>query len=314
VPQARALNPEPRAEPLGGEAARPAPERAAAATPVPALRSPELGLALGFVIGRFAFGMRDLHYGYWDPDLPVTPQNLPLAQARYTELLLADIPAGVRSVMDVGCGAGSTALRLLERGLTVDCVSPNPFLTREARALLDGRATVFESRFETLRTDRRYDLILFSESFLFIPSGPALTQAARLLNPGGHLLISDLFKRPADTRSPIGGGKDLAAHEALMAASPFRLLRDTDLTDRIAPTFDLIARGYAEAIRPAYDLILARLEASHPWWMRAVRLAFGRRLRRYETKHFSGRRDGAHFRRHKSYRRMLYRLEQPATT
>ena len=41
----------------------------------PALKSPEFGLALGLVLGRFALGMRDLHYGYWTDDLPLIPAN-----------------------------------------------------------------------------------------------------------------------------------------------------------------------------------------------------------------------------------------------
>ena len=81
---------------------------------------------------------------------------------------MADIPPGVRSILDVGCGAGNTAHKLLDRGYEVDCVSPNAWLTTEARRLLGTRARVFESKFENLTLDRTYDLILFSESFLFM--------------------------------------------------------------------------------------------------------------------------------------------------
>jgi hypothetical protein len=93
-----------------------------------------------------------------------------------------------------------------------------------------------------------------------------------------------------------------------MAQSRFELLKDTDITDQIAPTFDLLTRAYTEAIGPAYALIMAKTEASHPWLMKLVRWKWREKIRRTEEKHFSGKRDGAHFRRHKSYRRMLYRL------
>jgi SAM-dependent methyltransferase len=274
----------------------------------PALQSPEFGLALGLVVGRFALGMKDLHYGYWTDDLELIPQNLPQAQARYTEELLKEIPAGVRSILDVGCGAGNTARQLLERGLHVDCVSPNAYLTAEARKVLGGRARVFESKFEELTLDRTYDLVLFSESFLFMKAEQALAKAEAALKPSGYILISDIFKVPANGKSPIGGGQSLERYRALMAQSRFELLHDTDITDAIAPTFDLLNRAYAEAIQPAYELILARTEASYPWLMRLVRWKFRDKIRRYEEKHFSGKRDGAHFRQHKSYRRMLYRL------
>lgn len=274
----------------------------------PALQSPEFGLALGLVVGRFALGMQDLHYGYWTPDLELTPQNLPLAQARYTEELIRDLPAEVRSVLDVGCGAGNTARKLLDRGLEVDCVSPNAWLTAEARGLLGGRVRVFESKFEDLTLDRTYDLVLFSESFLFMKAELALAKAEAALRPGGYILISDIFKVPAAGASPIGGGQSLPRYQALMAQSRFELLKDTDITEQIAPTFDLLTRAYTEAIGPAYALIMAKTEASHPWLMKLVRWKWREKIRRAEEKHFSGKRDGAHFRRHKSYRRMLYRL------
>lgn len=281
------------------------------ATPTPgtpALGSPEFGLALGLVLGRFALGMHDLHYGYWTDDLPLVPANLPLAQARYTDELMADIPDGVRSILDVGCGAGNTARKLLDRGYEVDCLSPNAWLNREAEGAVAGRARVFLSKFEDIRLDRRYDLILFSESFLFMDAERALAQAESLLTPGGYLLMADIFKLPAEEKSPIGGGKDIRRFRALMEASRFRMLKDTDITPHIAPTFDLLQRGYTDALRPAYDLILARTEARHPWLMKWIRWQFRRSLEKAEGKHFSGKRDGTNFRRHKSYRRMLFQL------
>jgi SAM-dependent methyltransferase len=274
----------------------------------PALQSPEFGLALGLVLGRFAIGMQDLHYGYWTDDLPLLATNLPAAQARYTDELMNDIPEGVKSILDVGCGAGNTARKLLARGYTVDAVSPNAWLTGEARKVLGGRATVYESKFEDLNLDLKYDLILFSESFLFMKAEEALAQARAMLNPGGYILISDIFRLPADEKSPIGGGQDIRRYQALMAASPFEMLKDTDITQPISRTFDLLNIAYGEAIQPAWELIFAKLEAGNPFLMRLVRWKWGKKIREAEEKHFSGKRDGAHFRRHKSYRRMLYRL------
>lgn len=277
-------------------------------TRAPALKSPEFGLAVGYVFGRHLIGMADLHYGYWPDDLPVEVQNLARAQAAYTDFLISHVPEGVRSILDVGCGAGNTARKLVERGFQVDCVSPNPFLTGVAREGLDGRATVFEGKFEDLETDRRYDLLLFSESFLFVKPDRALPQAERLLTPGGYVLITDIFKTPADGKSPIGGGHELPVFRDLMARSRFELLRDVDMTARIAPTFDLLDHTYSEAIRPAYDLIAARLHASHPWLTRLVRWLWRNKLARLEEKHFSGRRNAANFARYKSYRLFLFRL------
>ncbi|MCL6650489.1 MAG: hypothetical protein K6U89_19500 [Chloroflexi bacterium] len=182
------------------------------------------------------------------------------------------------------------------------------FSRRHGCGAVAGRGRIFLGKFEDFQGDRQYDLILFSESFLFMNAERALERAAALLPPGGYLLIADIFKLPADEPSPIGGGQDIRRFRALMDASPFELVKETDITAYIAPNFDLLQRAYTEAIQPAYDLILARLHARHPWTMRLLTWKFRRQIRRYEQKHFSGKRDGAHLRRHKSYRRMLYRL------
>ena len=274
----------------------------------PALPSPEFGLALGLVLGRFAIGMDDLHYGYWTEDLPLIPVNLPVAQARYTEELIKDIPAGVKSILDVGCGAGNTARKLLDLGYEVVCLSPNAWLNDVAQAAVGDRAKVYLSKFEDFELDRKFDLILFSESFLFMKADQALAKAEAMLNPGGYVIISDIFKVPSDEKSPIGGGQDIRRYQALMAESRFELLKDTDMTAQIAPTFDLLSRAYQDAVAPAYALILAKIEAANPWVMKFVRWKWRKKFQRYEEKHFSGKRDGAHFRRHKSYRRMLYRV------
>jgi SAM-dependent methyltransferase len=271
------------------------------------LPSSEFGLALGYVIGHHFLNMQDLHYGYWPQGLPRVPQNLAQAQANYTDFLMSHMPSGVKSVLDVGCGAGNTARKLLERGLTVDCVSPNGVLTSVAKQVLAGRGDIFETRFQDLQTDRRYDLVLFSESLLFIPLEAAFTKALSLLNPGGHVLITDIFRVPAEGKSPIGGGHELPRFRETIARFPLVPTLDLDMTDGIAPTFDMLDAAYREAIQPAYELILSRLEAKYPWVMKLVKWKFKKKMRRYEDKHFSGRRNGVNFKKYKAYRLMVYR-------
>ena len=262
---------------------------------------------MGFIVGHHFFKMDDLHYGYWPEGLSVEPGNLARAQANYTDLLMSHLPAGVRSVLDVGCEAGNTARKLLDRGLTVDCVSPNGFLTSVAKQVLGERATVFETKFQELETERRYDVVLFSESLLFIkPLDLAFTKARSLLNPGGHILITDIFKVPAEGKSPIGGGHELPVFRETIARHPFRPVAEVDMTAGIAPTFDMLDRAYREAIQPAYQLILGRLTDKYPWAMKLVRWTFRKKMARYEQKHFSGRRDGTNFKKYKSYRLLLF--------
>jgi SAM-dependent methyltransferase len=271
------------------------------------LPSREFGLILGFILGRFCFKMEDLHYGFWTDNLPIEPQNVAKAQTQYTEFLLSHIPQGVETILDVGCGTGNTARKLLDCGYHVDCVSPNPFLTEHSRNTLGDRVTFFECRFEDLQTDKRYDLLLFSESFLFMHPETALSKIMELLKGGGHLLLSDLFKIVPDGQTAIGGGQHLSQFYETISRFPFKQVKDIDVTSRMAPTFTLLDNAYREAIKPAYDLVIARLRTRYPWAMRLLLWKFGTTIRKYENKHFSGQRTAETFARIKSYRVFLYR-------
>ena len=273
------------------------------------LPSREFGMAIGLILGRFWLKMEDLHYGYWTDDLPVEIQNLPTAQAQYTELLISTIPPGVRRILDVGCGTGHTAKKLLDRGYQVDCVSPNPHLNQAAREKLVDRSLIFECRYQHLETDRRYDLILFSESFLFIhPAEAGIRKSASILNEGGYILIMDLFKKTPDRHSPIGGGQHLHVFEEAITNSQFQKKVEEDITLSIAPTFDVLEAAFQECVQPAYKLLRTRMQACHPLLTRFLLWKFRRKIERLEKVHFSKNRNGANFAKHKSYR--LYLLQK----
>lgn len=269
--------------------------------------SREFGLSLGLIIGKYCLKMEDLHYGYWTNNLEVDVQNLPKAQAQYTELLIQNIPDGVKTILDVGCGTGHTAKKLQDRGYKVDCVSPNPHLTKLAREKLGDQSTVFECRYQELETDRKYDLVLFSESFLFIhPAEAGMKMSEHVLNPGGHMLITDIFKMTPDGQSPIGGGHHLHIFHDAFSNSPFQMVKEEDMTQHIAPTFDVLNDAYSNCIKPVYDLLMTQFKAKRPWAMKFILWKFKAKFEKIEKKHFSGRRTGENFKKHKSYRLFLF--------
>jgi len=281
--------------------------------------SRETGLAVSHILARTLFGIQHLHYGYWPPEMPVEVANVAAAQERYTEELISAIPDDVESILDVGCGPATNALRLLDRGYEVECVQPPGPLADLARQALAGRAPLHTTFFQSFSCERDYDLVLFSESLLFIrPLSEAISKAASLLREKGYLLICDIFRKPPPGSSegsdsyhtgPIGGGHYARDFEAVMASQPLRLLENTDLSPGIAPTFDLIARVMGD-IRPAYDLVMGKFAGRRPiatWLLRRVA-----KLDKYEKKHFRADRDGAAFLASKEYRRLLYQLDSDA--
>lgn len=270
-----------------------------------AVDSREYGLEFGLLFTNQFLATDHLHYGLWDEGRAVCLQNLPRAQERYVQALIASIPEGVRRILDVGAGSGALADRLLAEGYQVDCVSPSEVLTRHARDKLGDCARVFHGKFEALDLPGGYDLVLFSESFQYIPQKAALERARQLLAPGGRILICDFFRRETEERGPLKGGHRYSRFGPACAEAGVAVERDEDITDAIAPTMDVFDQLAVNFLKPAWELGGDLLPRRFPLLSRMGRWVFKKRLAKVERKYFSRERNGASFRHYKTYRRIL---------
>ena len=160
-----------------------------------AIFSQEIGLRLALIFGSYLYNIKHLHFGFWNNDMKLNLNNLSQAQTNYCNLLKKLVPAHVKSILDVGCGTGALAQELLSSGYKVDCVTPSAFFTPIIAANTEGKSKIYQSKFEDLKTEKKYDLVLFSESFQYIDIEKGIKRAMDLLNHNGHILISDYFKR-----------------------------------------------------------------------------------------------------------------------
>lgn len=272
--------------------------------------SRELSLALGLFCGKYLLNMNHLHYGYWPEGLSVKLSNFTTAQQHLADFILAHIPPGVSSILDVGCGAGALAADLLSRGYSVDCVCPNPVLLRHARKRLNGRARIYHCAYEALeKMERRYDLVLFSESFQYVRMHQAIRNARRHVNPGGYILICDFFKTNAPGECIIGGGRRLTTFYELIARHPLQKIEDIDITAQTAPTIDLL-NNFLVRVSSIWNG-LRRLAARPGRLMPGgVRQRVAHKLDKLERKYFSGLRTARHFATFKAYRLLLYRVQR----
>lgn len=272
--------------------------------------SREIGLEIATICGRHFLKVEHLHYGYWTKGLAVELANLPAAQKNYTDFLIFNIPDGVKSILDVGCGMGHTAQILTEAGYAVDCVSPSAFLAQQARTLLQGKCEIFECFYEHLQTDKRYDLVLFSESFQYINPQEAIEKTLSLLNPGGYMLICDIFKLDVEGKSPIAGGHNLTQFFATISEYPLRLVNDRDITAETAPNRDIENHIFKEVVEPVSGLLGRLLDSRYPLLARFLRWKYRKKIDKIHGKYFSGRRTGENFRKFKTYRLLVYKMQE----
>lgn len=274
--------------------------------------SKEVGLAAGLLLGKKLFDFSELHYGLWNEDLEIKISNFAVAQERYSEFLLSQIPANVRTILDVGSGAGELAARLIARGYQVDCVSPSPFLTERVKASLQGKVEIFPVKFEDLQTSKKYDLVLFSESFQYVPVDLSLKKATESLNSDGYVIVSDFFKREKGHEGPLGGGHPIQEFLKTVEGLPMKTLVDKDITRETAPTMQMFGDILNEVATPLKDLVCGLVQHRHPTFSKFLGWKFKKRFQKINTKYFSGELSGENFAKYKTYRFFLLQLQRTA--
>lgn len=225
--------------------------------------------AWGLLLGE------ELHYGLF----ATGEEPLARATAALTEAMIdaAQLGPGL-TVLDVGCGSGAPACRLAQEhgvevlGITTSAVGVAA-ATERARALgLDGAR--FEQRDGTANglPDASFDRVWVMESSHLMPDREALVaECARVLRPGGRMVLCDLVRRReipflelrsrrrefAVLRAAFGAARmdPLSSYASLATAHGLEVDLERDITAETRPTF---ARWLAntEAHRAAVTSIL----------------------------------------------------------
>jgi 27-O-demethylrifamycin SV methyltransferase len=215
---------------------------------------------------RLLFG-DSLHYGVFDQG----DEPLAVATQALTDRMIAAaaFEPGLR-VLDIGCGTGDPACHLVRTqdvdvlGITTSRVGVDRASARAAADGLADRAT-FEVRDGTANElpDESFDRVWALESSHLMPARDALiAESARVLRPGGRLVLCDLIRRRdipfkevrdrrvdfATLREAFGEARmdPLDSYLALAEAQGLTIEVRTDLTAATLPTFDRWRANIAE--------------------------------------------------------------------
>ncbi|SFS65575.1 methyltransferase domain-containing protein [Saccharopolyspora flava] len=150
-------------------------------------------------VPNFGFG-EHLHFGYWEDEDDDAP--LGVAALRLTDMVIDRLRVDdTHHVLDVGCGIGGPALRTARRTgarVTGITVSEAQIEQAKAAALSEDLRLDFQLA-DALRLpflDASFDAAFALESMMHMPDRrQVLGEIARVLRPGGRLVLTDFFER-----------------------------------------------------------------------------------------------------------------------
>lgn len=144
-------------------------------------------------------------------------------------------------ILDVGCGTGIASEPFAMNGFPVTGIDPSPAMLAAAARRLPN-ATFVKGEAEALPfPNERFDVVISAQTFHWVDRARALSEAYRVLRPGGiiaiwwkHLMATDAVKAIRDEvfrslgQEPVNGGPGGGFKE--FYASPF-----TQQTLRVVP-------------------------------------------------------------------------------
>ena len=266
-----------------------------------------IGLDAGLLIGKFFMDTEELHYGYWPNDKTATAQNFSEAQERHSQLIIDNIPKGVKKILDVGSGSGSLAKKIVALGYQVDCVIPSEFLADKVQQKLDGSSKIHITKFEDLDISNNYDLILFSESFQYVHLIKSIDKILSILDKNGYLLICDVFHKNVSGISPMRGGHRLVLFENEIEKTDLVKKADIDITLETAPTWDFLNQFLNEVAIPISDMSHSYMKYKYPKLIRFMKWKYRNRLEKIRKVWLSNELTGENFAKFKSYRLFLFK-------
>ena len=222
--------------------------------------------------------LNSLHYGYWEEsekltegDNKLTLECLRDGQQKYTDMLIEAIPKNVKSILDVGCGIGDVSRVLSKLEYDVTAISPDGNHAKYFESHL-SKLTFFQTKFEDLDIDNKFDLILMSESQNYFPTEIGFHQCTSFLLPKGYLLVAGMFRK--DSNSKIAEVPN-TIEDYIKTAEKHGLLliENVDITGNILPTIDFIYESMQNYVEPGAKMLSQFISSIAPlksWFIKII--------------------------------------------
>jgi cyclopropane fatty-acyl-phospholipid synthase-like methyltransferase len=206
----------------------------------------------------------NIHVGYWDNEADDTPMQA--ATDRLTDLVAERLaPAEGHHLLDVGCGHGSTAARIIaHHGVQITGISVSDYQVDLANSRpqppgIPGRATFrLADAMENPFPDETFDGAYAIESLMHMKDKEAaLGHIARVLRPGGRLVIAEHHLEGELDRPDVDRMADAYAffkislstdrYGKLLREAGLKVVDYTDITENVRRSYDSMVDAWRDA-------------------------------------------------------------------
>jgi SAM-dependent methyltransferase len=149
------------------------------------------------------------------------------ARPSYPGAVVDWLTDGAGTVLDVGAGTGKFTASLVDRGLEVIAVEPDPLMLSTLTGALPSVTGLAGSAEQLPVADASVDLITAAQAWHWVDEELALPEAARALRPGGKLgLVWNIRDESVDWVAALSGVIQLseaerALHHGFTIGAPF---------------------------------------------------------------------------------------------
>lgn len=254
--------------------------------------------------------LNSLHYGYWNNGEKVNLETLRKAQLRYTESLISLIPKQVNTILDVGCGTGDIAVTLAKKGFEVTAISPDINHKDFLNNFNNKNIAFYDKKFEEIDLDKKFDLILMSESQNYFDTNVGFRQCRNYLKKGGFLLVSGIFRK----KNTLEFNHIINIEKGYVKKAKgynLEIVDHIDITNNILPTLELVYNGYNRYFIPFIDTLKYYFDTFSPVKMKLLQWFCNKELKQFVhmIKYYEQRLDPCSFQKYVKYIRILFKIK-----
>jgi MPBQ/MSBQ methyltransferase len=207
-----------------------------------------------------------LHLGYFE-DVNTTPESISIdqieaSQITYANKIIEQIVLCNKPILDVGCGMGGLATKLLEKDLTLEVLTPNKkqieYINKEHPKLIAHNV-----KFEDLKSSNTFGTIINSESLQYIRLDDAFDKIDTLLDSDGRWIVVDFFRLSDNSKDK--SGHLLQDFTKLVSDRGYKIVHEQDITPNVIPMLKYIDMYVTRILLPLQHYGYEKLRFKKGW-------------------------------------------------